>query len=174
MRSKRRAQGIRTTARATALDRNDSTMQGTYWFDLRTRTPLGAQLKRVFDLSVAALLLVISSPVMLVLALRGVTLERRLGFRGTEFTAYGFRSRLLRRLPELFNVLEGTMSLVGPRAVTPDDAPQFNSRRFSMLPGMTSLWRVRGGSEADADRAYVNEWSLTLDVKILILTVLRW
>jgi lipopolysaccharide/colanic/teichoic acid biosynthesis glycosyltransferase len=175
MRSTKRAQGISTAANVSALNRNDSTMQGTYWFDLRTRTPIGARLKRVLDLGVAAALLTLLAPVMLVLAVtKGVVVERRVGFRGNEFTRYGFGGRFLRRLPELFNVLEGSMSLVGPRALTAHEAQPFNARRFSMVPGMTGLWQVRGGSETDADRTYVNDWSLRLDLQILALTVLRW
>ena len=175
MRSTKRAQGIRTAAGASVLDGRDSTMTGTYWFDLRARTPVGARMKRVVDVTVATALLVLLAPLLLFLYFfSGVVVERRVGFRGNELRAYRFGGRFLRRLPELVNVLEGSMSLVGPRAPLRDEVQHFNARRFSMVPGMTGLWRVRGGSEADADRAYVNEWSFGLDLRILVLTVLRW
>lgn len=166
--------GIRTVEGAKILQANDVTLRGTYWFDLRARTPAGASLKRAFDVAAAVAVLAISAPILMVLLpARGVIVERRVGFRGHEFDAYALRGRFLRALPRLFNVLEGSMSLVGPRALAPDEVTHSHARRFSMRPGMTGLWRVRGGSEADADRAYVNEWSLWLDLTILARTLLR-
>jgi exopolysaccharide production protein ExoY len=171
----KRAQGIRTAADAAALGRNDVTMQGTYWFDLRTRTPIGARVKRVLDVTIAALLLVLASPLMLILAAAGgLLVERRVGFRGNEFNAYTFRVRSLGWLPQLINVLNGSMSLVGPRALERQEARHVNARRFSVQPGLTGLWHVQNGDEADADRTYVNDWSVGLDLRILALTVLRW
>ncbi|MBW3565126.1 MAG: sugar transferase [Acidobacteria bacterium] len=94
--------------------------------------------------------------------------------------------RLLRRtsldeLPQLFNVLEGTMSLVGPRPLLLSDLSRFplrgQMRRFSVKPGITGLWQVSGRSLTSEeermrlDREYVNRWSLWLDVRILFRTL---
>lgn len=94
--------------------------------------------------------------------------------------------RFLRRysideLPQLFNVLEGTMSLVGPRPLLLTDLDNYplrnQMRRFSVKPGLTGLWQVSGRSATteddrlQLDKQYVNEWSLWLDFKILARTV---
>ncbi len=94
--------------------------------------------------------------------------------------------RFLRRysldeLPQLFNVLEGTMSLVGPRPLLLSDLRHFplrgQMRRFSVKPGITGLWQVSGRSETTEeermrlDREYVNHWSFWLDLEILARTV---
>ncbi|MDX1584376.1 MAG: sugar transferase [Thermoanaerobaculia bacterium] len=94
--------------------------------------------------------------------------------------------RYLRRfsldeLPQLFNVVEGTMSLVGPRPLLISDLKKFplrgQMRRFSVKPGITGLWQVSGRSSTSdedrlrLDREYVNHWSLWLDTKILFRTV---
>jgi lipopolysaccharide/colanic/teichoic acid biosynthesis glycosyltransferase len=94
--------------------------------------------------------------------------------------------RFLRRfsideLPQLFNVLEGSMSLVGPRPLLLSDLGNFplrnQMRRFSVHPGLTGLWQVSGRSSTseeerlELDKQYVNDWSLWLDVKILARTV---
>jgi exopolysaccharide biosynthesis polyprenyl glycosylphosphotransferase len=94
--------------------------------------------------------------------------------------------RLLRRssideLPQLFNVLKGEMSLVGPRPLPVRDYQGFNEdwqrRRFSVKPGITCLWQVNGRSAISfeqwmlLDLQYMDEWSLWLDIKILARTV---
>lgn len=93
--------------------------------------------------------------------------------------------RFLRRwsldeLPQLFNVLKGDMSLVGPRPPIPEEVERYEPwqrRRLAMKPGMTCLWQISGRSELDfttwmeLDLAYIDHWSLWLDVKILVLTV---
>jgi exopolysaccharide biosynthesis polyprenyl glycosylphosphotransferase len=93
--------------------------------------------------------------------------------------------RLLRRfsideLPQLINVLAGDMSLVGPRPPLPEEVTQYERwqrRRLSMKPGMTGLWQVSGRSEVDfttwmhLDLAYIDQWSLWLDLKILAKTL---
>jgi exopolysaccharide biosynthesis polyprenyl glycosylphosphotransferase len=94
--------------------------------------------------------------------------------------------RLLRRtsideLPQLFNVLKGDMSLVGPRPLPVRDYEGFNEdwqrRRFSIRPGITCLWQVNGRSSISfekwmqLDLQYIDQWSLWLDLKILVLTV---
>ena len=93
--------------------------------------------------------------------------------------------RFLRRysldeLPQLFNVLEGKMSLVGPRPLLVSDLQMFplrgQMRRFSVRPGLTGLWQVSGRSSTSEeermrlDREYVNHWSFWLDLKILAQT----
>ena len=94
--------------------------------------------------------------------------------------------RFLRRtsideLPQLFNVLIGHMSLVGPRPLPIRDYSGFKEdwqrRRFSIRPGITCLWQVNGRSQISFDQwmlldlQYLDEWSLWLDVKILMQTV---
>ncbi len=93
--------------------------------------------------------------------------------------------RILRRtsldeLPQLWNVLVGQMSLVGPRPPLPREVAEYDiwhRRRLSMKPGMTGLWQVEARREAEFDRwvtldlAYIDRWSLWLDLKILIRTV---
>ncbi len=93
--------------------------------------------------------------------------------------------RFLRRfsldeLPQLFNVLKGDMSLVGPRPLPISEAVKcgrWEKRRFSFKPGITCLWQVNGRNLLDfpewmrLDLAYVNNWSLGLDFKILLKTI---
>jgi len=94
--------------------------------------------------------------------------------------------RLLRRfsldeLPQLVNVLWGQMSLVGPRPPIPDEVAQYQRwqrRRLSMKPGITGLWQVSGRAAIDdfdhwirLDLAYIDQWSLWLDLKILVQTI---
>jgi exopolysaccharide biosynthesis polyprenyl glycosylphosphotransferase len=89
--------------------------------------------------------------------------------------------RLLRpysldEVPQLFNVLAGKMSLVGPRPFVPDESAGIDgwaARRFEVRPGMTGLWQVSGRSDLpfeelrQLDYAYVASWSLWWDIKIL-------
>jgi lipopolysaccharide/colanic/teichoic acid biosynthesis glycosyltransferase len=94
--------------------------------------------------------------------------------------------QLLRRtsldeLPQLFNVLRGDMSLVGPRPLPMRDVHHFSEawlmRRFSVVPGLTGLWQVSGRSSLTFDKwialdlQYIDEWSLALDLRILAKTV---
>jgi exopolysaccharide biosynthesis polyprenyl glycosylphosphotransferase len=95
--------------------------------------------------------------------------------------------RILRKfsideLPQLYNVLRGEMSLVGPRPLPVDEVNRFNDlahrRRLSMKPGLTCLWQVGGRNElrdfkewVRLDLEYIDNWSLWLDLKILWLTV---
>jgi exopolysaccharide biosynthesis polyprenyl glycosylphosphotransferase len=93
--------------------------------------------------------------------------------------------RLLRRtsideLPQLWNVLRGDMSLVGPRPHPLDDVAGYDlwhRRRLSMKPGITGLWQVRARGEPDFDRwvqrdlEYIDGWSLWLDVRLLLSTI---
>jgi exopolysaccharide biosynthesis polyprenyl glycosylphosphotransferase len=93
--------------------------------------------------------------------------------------------RFLRRfsldeLPQLWNVLRGDMSLVGPRPPIPDEVARYQRwqrRRLSMKPGLTCLWQISGRNQIDFDRwmqldlEYIDSWSPWLDMKILLKTV---
>lgn len=183
--------------------------------------------KRVLDVAVALLALLVLLPLLVLTALavflqdRGPVLyrQRRVGFQGREFSIFKFRSmvrgadrqvidlrernmtdgllfkihqdprvtrvgRLLRRtsldeLPQLLNVVRGDMSLVGPRPlpVSPDDFDVADARRHAVRPGITGFWQVSGGPSLgyrdmiDLDLAYIRDWSLRLDLRIMARTV---
>jgi len=85
-------------------------------------------------------------------------------------------------LPQLYNVLRGEMSLVGPRPLPVDEVKRFNDlahrRRLSMKPGLTCLWQISGRNNVNdfkdwvrLDLEYIDNWSLWLDLKILWRTV---
>jgi exopolysaccharide biosynthesis polyprenyl glycosylphosphotransferase len=93
--------------------------------------------------------------------------------------------RFLRRwsideLPQLFNVLRGEMSLVGPRPLPDRDYERledWHRKRYLVLPGMTGLWQVSGRSELDFDELvrldflYLERWSVFLDLSIMLKTI---
>ena len=90
------------------------------------------------------------------------------------------RKYSLDELPQLYNVLRGDMSLVGPRPPIAAEVEQYDIshlRRLDVLPGMTGLWQVEArqdpsfDSYISLDTAYVENWSLWLDMKILVRTV---
>jgi exopolysaccharide biosynthesis polyprenyl glycosylphosphotransferase len=187
--------------------------------------------KRMLDLMVGFVTLVLLAPVMLLIAMAvKLTSEGpvyfvapRVGRGGRYFNFYKFRSmytgnkreevaggnekaghlfkikydpritpvgRFIRRysldeLPQLFNVIAGDMSLVGPRPLpaedlagdgTSADFKQWADQRARVLPGITGLWQVKGRSDLDfedmvrLDVEYVRNWSIWLDVKILLMT----
>jgi len=84
-------------------------------------------------------------------------------------------------LPQLWNVLRGEMSLVGPRPPLPEEVSRYEHwqrRRLSMKPGVTGLWQVSGRNDIPSfddwmnlDLAYIDNWSLAMDVKILLRTI---
>jgi lipopolysaccharide/colanic/teichoic acid biosynthesis glycosyltransferase len=93
--------------------------------------------------------------------------------------------RFLRRLsldelPQLINVLNGQMSLVGPRPPIPAEVEQYQDWEFARLravPGITGLWQVNGRSEVPfhdmvrLDLHYIRNWSLSMDIEILMRTI---
>jgi exopolysaccharide biosynthesis polyprenyl glycosylphosphotransferase len=91
------------------------------------------------------------------------------------------RKTSLDELPQLFNVLLGDLSLVGPRPLPRRDYDRFDeywfNRRFSVKPGITCIWQVSGRSNINfdywirQDLEYIDRWSLALDVKILLKTI---
>lgn len=83
-------------------------------------------------------------------------------------------------LPQLFNVLAGHMSLVGPRPPIPDEVPKYkewHKQRLNVKPGITGLWQVNGRSNSPYDEMikydlyYIERWSPWLDMKIILRTV---
>lgn len=91
------------------------------------------------------------------------------------------RKTSIDELPQFWNVLKGDMSLVGTRPPTVDEFKQYagyHKRRLSIKPGITGLWQVSGRSNIEdfeevvkLDLEYIDTWSLTLDIKILLKTV---
>jgi lipopolysaccharide/colanic/teichoic acid biosynthesis glycosyltransferase len=173
--------------------------------------------KRIFDVVITSLGLIIILPLMLVLSplvwifLGSPVLFRqpRPGYKGRPFITYKFRSmtnqagpdgkllpdqerltpfgRFLRStslddLPQLFNVLRGEMSLVGPRPLLMQYLNRYTPeqmRRHDVLPGITGWAQVNGRNALDweekfrLDVWYVDHWSFWLDLKILLLTPLK-
>lgn len=185
-------------------------------------------LKRMMDVLVAAIGIIIISPVLLILAVcvklsspgPVIFSQMRVGLRGTEFRMLKFRSmvvnaeellatleqqrdagnevlfkmkndprvtsvgRFMRRysldeLPQLFNVLGGSMSLVGPRPPLASEVALYADhvhRRFLVKPGVTGAWQVGGRSSLSwedsvrLDLSYVENWSLIGDIVILLKT----
>jgi len=186
-------------------------------------------MKRVADVAIASVALVLLSPLMLLIALAiridspGPVLfrQRRVGKGGKHFEVFKFRSmiegadaeqetllqqaeeadgrrfklkddprvtrsgRFLRRtsldeVPQFYNVLRGEMSVVGPRPALPEEVAQYqewHKKRLELVPGMTGLWQVSGRSEIPFDEMvlldvyYIENWSLGLDLRILLQTI---
>lgn len=174
-------------------------------------------LKRIFDLVVASILLVVlASPMLVVAILVRVFIGSPVLFRSTRpglnermFTMYKFRTmsderddtgallrdgdrlsgfgRFLRstsldELPELFNVVRGDMSLVGPRPLLPEYLDRYSdeqARRHDVRPGMTGLAQVRGRNDMEweerleLDGWYVDNQTMLLDLSILLATIVK-
>ena len=190
-----------------------------------SRRQVGA--KRVVDVTLGSLALVLLSPVLILSALiiwaydRGPILYRqeRVGLNGERFMLYKLRSMVvdadtklaelqaeneragplfklardprvtpfgrfarassIDEIPQLFNVLQGTMSLVGPRPALPAEVAQFDDRlnqRLTVKPGMTGLWQVEARDLPSFDLyrrydlLYVQSWSIPLDLAIIART----
>ena len=97
-------------------------------------------------------------------------------------TAIGavLRKSSLDELPQLFNVLKGDMSIVGPRPVTDEELERYSSSISAYLscrPGITGLWQVSGRSTTTynkrvaCDTFYARNWSMSLDAKIMVVTI---
>ena len=171
------------------------------------------QFKRLLDIAVAALLLILSAPLFLIVALF-VTADvgfpvlfwqHRVGKNGEWLRVYKFRTmasahsddgerkpdekrlsyigRALRasrldELPQLWNILRGDMSIVGPRPLLPVDQPQSTSLRLCVKPGLTGWAQINGGKmvgvdEKDAlDEWYIYNATLALDLKIIFRTAI--
>jgi exopolysaccharide biosynthesis polyprenyl glycosylphosphotransferase len=101
--------------------------------------------------------------------------------RVTKFGNF-LRRTSLDELPQFFNVLKGDMSLVGTRPPTLDEVSKyedFHRRRISIKPGITGLWQISGRSSitnfdevVKLDTKYIDKWSIWLDIKIILKTVL--
>ncbi len=96
-------------------------------------------------------------------------------------TAMGafLRKTSLDELPQLVNVLRGQMSIVGPRPISPTEFAERGPERFALAtvrPGITGLWQIKGRSSLDPrervmlDSYYARQWSIAMDVKILLAT----
>ncbi len=188
------------------------------------------QVKRCFDFLAAALFLLLTFPVYLVIAVLirldspGPIFFRqtRIGLQNRPFRVWKFRTmvanaaelqkelesqnqnrdgvlfkmkddpritrvgKFLRRysldeLPQVFNILFGEMSFVGPRPLPLRDVEKFSEHDFirhAVLPGITGMWQVSGRSNVDnfeevlrLDMVYIKDWSLWLDLKIILQTV---
>ena len=122
--------------------------------------------------------------------MRKKELERQNEMRGPVFkmkrdprvTPFGkfMRRFSIDELPQLFNVLKGDMSLVGPRPPIPTEVEMYKTwqrRRLSMKPGLTCIWQVSGRSELKfeemirLDLYYIQNWSISMDIKILVKTI---
>lgn len=183
---------------------------------------------RLVDIVVAALILLIGSPLWLLIALAirisssgpAIYKQTRIGQNGRPFQVYKFRSmyknaeqvlsalmahneaqgplfkmkadpritavgKFLRRtsfdeIPQLINVIQGEMSLVGPRPPLPQEVAQYEEwqkGRLAIKPGLTGLWQVRGRSDISFDEGvlldlyYIENWSLKLYFRILFRTI---
>ncbi len=90
------------------------------------------------------------------------------------------RKTSLDELPQLFNVFLGNMSLVGPRPALPEEVAQYDDaarRRLMIKPGITGMWQVSGRNDVSFDEYvkldtyYIENWSVWLDIKIILLTI---
>ena len=184
--------------------------------------------KRVADVVVSSLVLLLLSPVLFFVAVAirldspgpAIFKQTRVGRGGAEFTCFKFRSmqvdaeskvdmlrdkneatgplfkmrhdprrtrvgRFVRRtsldeLPQLWNVLRGEMSLIGPRPNLPSEVQEYEPwhlRRLEVPPGITGLWQVSGRSDLSFDEMvlldvyYIENWSPILDLQILLKTI---
>jgi len=143
-------------------------------------------IKRLLDIIISLFCLVILSPLFLLIAiLIKITSRGPILFKiknDPRITNIGkiLRKYSLDEFAQLWNVVKGDMSLVGPRPPIPEEVLQYKKwqrRRLSMKPGITCLWQVSGRSKIDFDTwmkldlQYIDNWSLGLDLKILLKTI---
>lgn len=152
-------------------------------------------LRRIADITIAATLLVLLSPLWIVLLLvahlsgGGIRKHQRLGRWATSFDQYEISFsgmpgssllKLLRSIPALCNVIKGEMSLIGPRAVSPNATimgEQAAWKRYDLRPGLLSLWWLRKraniaySSEVALDIEYVETNSLWGDIGIALRAI---
>ena len=90
------------------------------------------------------------------------------------------RKTSLDELPQLLNIVRGEMCFVGPRPPIPEEVSlyeRWQKRRLSMKPGLTCLWQISGRNNVDFDRwmeldlQYIDNWSPSLDFKIMLRTI---
>lgn len=189
------------------------------------------RIKRIFDVIVAGIALVVLSPALLIIALiifmddphgSPFYVSKRVGKNGRVFDFYKFRSmcvnaeeqlvglmamneadgpafkikddpritrigRFIRKtsideLPQLWNVIKGDMSLVGPRPPIPREVEQYNEeqmQRLKVVPGLTCYWQIQPARNSlsfqewmDLDLKYIRERSLKVDLGIILKTAL--
>ncbi len=141
---------------------------------------LGLFLKRIMDLSIGVITLVVTAPILLLAAMAikidspGPALYRawRVGRKGRKFRCYKFRTMVV--------VLKGDMSIVGPRPHPEDDFKRYDLahfRRLDVTPGLTGLWQVTARRDPSfeknvlLDLEYIENWDVLLDLKILLKTI---
>ncbi len=199
----------------------------TLYMSPRTDWKMG--IKRLIDVIVSGLALLLLSPVLAAIALAirltspgpAIFVQERVGFNKRRFQMFKFRTMVLDaeqrmaeiehlneaegpvfkikkdprltpiggflrktsldELPQLYNVLKGDLSLVGPRPMSVRDFERFDefwfNRRFTVRPGITCIWQVSGRSNTSfeqwiqQDLDYIDNWSLALDLRILFKTI---
>jgi exopolysaccharide production protein ExoY len=168
----------------------------------RPGSALGGAIKRAMDIALALVALVLLAPLLVILAAalrlaigRPIICQQKMvGFGGGVFTAYRFRAGAgdeaavaaclqafgLDKLPQLFNVLRGDMSFVGPQPLALDArgrAPSHANEYVMARPGLIGLrlppdaGGPDGSTRADLDRYYVRRWSLGLDLMLLVKSI---
>jgi exopolysaccharide production protein ExoY len=223
-----KAQVKRCSAQSTVATRGSATSS---WEQTRyRRLPIGGTLKRSIDVAISLLLIVLLAPLMFGTAvLVGLFVgrpiifpHRRIGFGGTSFICYKFRTmmggdevlnrylvanpqaaeewrrlrklrddprvcsiaKLLRKssldeLPQLFNVLRGDMSLIGPRPIVDEEIQRYGlhfEQCFQARPGLSGIWQANGRSRVGyerrvaLDRYYTRRWSIWIDIGIMLKT----
>lgn len=206
--------------------------RGRWFIELTRPRHLGGIGKRMMDLVLASIAVVLAAPIMVMVAasirltMGGPVLfsQDRVGFTGRLFKCWKFRTmvtnadevlrdhlencpdaahewqttcklardpritplgQILRKssldeLPQIFNILRGEMSCVGPRPVVPREIEKYGvhqSEYLQALPGLTGLWQCRGRSQLSYDDRvaldvrYVRNWSVGMDLQIILLTI---